>query len=239
MEKIRIDSKGLITYCSQLKDGNMSSKYGNKDEVRNNVKNFYNSIGIPLEKCHYMKILNSDTIYDMLDESSPSEIETDSVIITKPDVYIYLAFGDCIPFVIYDFENKILGFAHLGWKSICAKLHIKLINKMMEKYKSNVKNIKIQFGPSVLVDSYAFSNPAQKDMEDWRYFVHKKNDMFYIDLVGYIVNDIKNLGILEPNIFLDDNDTAIGNLYFSHYRSMHNPEFPEGRFIFGAGIKKS
>ena len=94
----------------------------------------------------------------------------------------------------------------------------------------------VYFGPSISANSYAFPNPAQKNMVDWKEYIRFENNLYYIDLVGYIINDIKNFGINETRIINNNIDTATNKNYFSHYRSVHQG-IPEARFIFGAGLK--
>lgn len=236
MKEINTLSNKLTIFCSKVEDGNMSYKFGVKEQVAQNIQEYLKKINILQEKTYNLKILNSDKIRHLTRDNITNEIEADAVIITEPDIYIYLAFGDCIPFIAYDEKKKILGYAHLGWRSICVKLHNKLINEMVKNYECDIEDIKIIFGPSVSASSYAFPNPAQKDMSDWKNYVFLKESLYYIDLEGYIINDIKMLGIVEENINRNIIDTASDDEFFSHYRSMHNKEVEEGRFIFGAGV---
>ena len=128
MNKINLFKPGLVIYCSKSHDGNMSKKYGNDEIVQENINNFFCDIKIDKKYCQNYHILNSDTICTF-DELADYNFNTDAVIITKPNQYVYLAFGDCIPFVVYDNNKNIVGFAHLGWNSICKKLHIKLLQE--------------------------------------------------------------------------------------------------------------
>lgn len=233
MKPITKIEPNLFIFCSQKKDGNMSKKYGDTKEVKRNVDNFFNTININQEQCINYHIINSDKICTF--EQLKDNPETDAVIITSANQYVYLNFGDCIPFIAYDKKKKILGFAHLGWNSICKKLHLKLVNKLIEEYNSNIDDLLVYFGPSIAQKSYAFPNPAQAQMPDWEEFIIYNNNLYFIDLEGYIVNDILKIGI--KNIKRNEIDTGTDINYFSHYRSVHNGE-NEGRFIFGVGLRK-
>lgn len=233
--KKNIKQKKVVFFCSHTQDGNMSKKYGNEEEVKKNIQNFFEKVGISQKDCCNYTILNSDVIctYEQLQNGLE---ETDAVIITKPNQYVYLNFGDCIPLVVFDNQKNILGFAHMGWNSICKDLHMKLIRYMMQNYESELKDLTVYFGPSISSDSYAFANPAQKDMPEWKDFLYKENDLYHIDLVGYIIQGLEKLGIDQREIIKNNVDTATNKDYYSHYRSTHFHEV-EGRFIFGVGIE--
>ncbi len=229
-----IKQKKVVFFCSHTQDGNMSKKYGNEEEVKKNIQKFFEKVGIPQKDCCNYTILNSDVIctYEQLQNGLE---ETDAVIITKSNQYVYLNFGDCIPLVVFDNQKNILGFAHMGWNSICKDLHMKLIRYMMQNYESELKDLTVYFGPSISSDSYAFANPAQKDMPEWKDFLYKENDLYHIDLVGYIIQGLEKLGIDQRKIIKNNVDTATNKDYYSHYRSTQFHEV-EGRFIFGVGI---
>lgn len=234
MKNITIIEPNLFIFCSQKKDGNMSKKYGVKEEVKKNIDNFFHAININQNQCINYHILNSDKICTF--EELKDNLETDAVIITEINQYVYLNFGDCIPFIVYDTRNKILGFAHLGWNSICKKLHLKLVNRLIKEYSSNIDELFIYFGPSISQKSYAFPNPAQAQMPDWEKFIIYNNNLYFIDLEGYIINDLLKIGI--NNIRSNNIDTGTDKNFFSHYRSVHKGE-KEGRFIFGVGLNKN
>lgn len=232
-----IDYKNLQYFYSYTSDGNMSLKYGVMDEVEKSQKEFFNTINIPVESTYRMDILYSDEVLMLHDVPTEHSLKCDAVISTKKDLYVFLAFGDCIPFVAYDDEKKVFAFAHLGWQSICKDLHLKVLKIMNSNYGCNLEEIKIFFGPSITKESYAFENPAQLTMPQWKEYIRYTDNLYHIDLVKYIVDNIKKLGVSHDNISLSNIDTATNPDFFSHYRSMHNPSEKEGRFIFGAGIK--
>ena len=229
----KIQKNRVTLFCSNVEDGNMSQRFGDILTVKKNKKNFFESINIDFDNCYRLNIKCKDVIKH-LDENNPRKtIAADAVIIDKPNMYAYLAFADCIPFVVYD--DNVLAFAHLGWQSICEDLHIKVVAELINNYSCDINNLKVFFGPCIHADSYTFPNPAQLNIKGWKKFVKPIGKEYSVDLMGYIVYHIKLLGIHEENIIESDVDTAQNSLYYSHYRSMHE-DVEEGRFIFGAGI---
>ncbi len=225
----------LLIFYSNTEDGNMSKKYGNESTVIDNQKRFFYNIGISNNN-YYLKITNGDIIKEF-SEPSDLDIEADAIISRSYNKFFYLAFGDCIPMVVYDKKNDIVVFAHLGWKSICLDLHKKVIIKLLDDYNSSIRNLIIYFGPAIAANSYVFSNPAQLHMPEWKSFVKKIGNSYSVDLISYIIKGLIDIGVDLKQIKESKVDTATNLDFFSHYRSVHSG-YPEGRFIFGAGLQK-
>lgn len=227
----------LDIHYSTTKDGNMSSKFGQEKEVILNREKFFETKNI--SNACFLSILHSDIIYNYTENDIlKSKIETDAIITDIKNIFFYLAYGDCSPFIIFDIKNNKLGYAHLSWHSICKSLHIKLLKKMMETYNSNIEDLICIIGPSIKSDSYRLADPAQLKMSEWDNYVYKNNDnMYSVDLNRFIIDDILKFNFKEKNIYNSDIDTGSDDNYYSHYRSVNNKDYKEGRFIFGARIK--
>ena len=228
---------------SNKKDGNMAPRFGDKKIVLQNKKNFFNKNNIDINNSLKIKVTYSDNIFildkDFINKNDLSslELDTDSIITKEPNIFLYLYFADCIPMVMFDKKNNVLAFAHMGWQSIELDLHKKIINTLKEKYNTDSSNIEVVLGPSIKKESYILKKPSQLKFECWRPFLKEiKKDYYEIDLSGYLVNSLKNEGILD--IKVNYIDTAKDNNYFSHYRCVYiNKDEKEGRFIAGAMIK--
>jgi copper oxidase (laccase) domain-containing protein len=230
----------IRTIISTKKDGNMALKFAiNKDSLENKRK-FFERNNIKCENTVALNVESSDIIIELTEEDLKNNNEifkisrkADCIIARQKNILLYLAFGDCIPFVIYDSKQEILGFAHLGWQSIVLNLHTKIIDQFINKYNSNINDLEIILGPSAKKDMYILNNPMQLNMDDWKLYLNKvEDDNYQVDLNGYVVDGIKKYGI--TNISISDIDTITNGEYFSHHRSAYiNPNEKEGRFIFG------
>lgn len=223
---------------STVKDGNMGMKFGSPDEVIHNRTVFLNKNNIN----NLIKItpLYKDNIFILVDNDIKNgEIEADCIITNVPNLFLYLYFADCIPMTLFDKQNNILAFAHMGWQSVELNLHKKIIEKMIDEFNSNVKDIEVYLGPSIKKSSYILKTPSQLKNKDWHPFLKEvKKDYYQIDLSGYIVDLLKKLSI--ENIYVSPIDTAIDEEYYSHYRCTYiKPDEKEGRFIAGAMMEKN
>ena len=222
---------------SLKKDGNMSANYGKKEEVIQNRKKFFhdkipyeNTIRIIANHSDKIKILDDNFLKDKKYLSTYT-IETDCIFLTKKDIFVYIAFADCIPLVIYDKKKDILAFAHLSNKSASLNLHLKVIDKFINEFKSNKDDLIVEFGPSIKGESYVFESPYQLEIKKWKeYLIDIGNNNYEIHLDKYIYDDIVRFGIKK--IITNDIDTCTNENYFSHYNAMKGNE-KEGRFICG------
>ena len=222
---------------STVKDGNMSLNYGKKEEVLHNRTNFFKKNNIN----NFIKIkpIYKDNIIILVDNDIKNkEIEADCIITNVPNLFLHLYFADCIPMTVFDKKNNILAFAHMGWQSIEANLHKKVIEKMINTFNSNIKYIEVYLGPSIKASSYIINTPSQLKYEEWLpYLRHIKNDCYQIDLNGYILDYLKKIGV--KNINISSIDTAKDKEYYSHYRCNYiKKDEKEGRFIMGAMMEE-
>lgn len=228
---------------SSKKDGNMAPRFGDKANVIHNKKEFFYKNNIDINNSLKIKVTYSDNIF-ILDNNfiknndlSSIEIDTDCIITKESNIFLYLYFADCIPMAMFDKKNNVLAFAHMGWQSIELDLHKKIIKKLKEKYNTAPSDIEVVLGPSIKKESYVLKNPSQLKFERWIPFLKEtEKDYYEIDLCGYLVDSLKNEGVVD--IEVNPIDTAKDNNYFSHYRCIYiNKDEKEGRFIVGAMMK--
>jgi copper oxidase (laccase) domain-containing protein len=140
--------------------------------------------------------------------------------------------------VIYDKKQQILAFSHLGWQSIELNLHKKLVNKLINDYNSKIEDLIIHIGPSIKADSYILESPSQLKFEEWKpYLLNTKDNYYRIDLNGYLLSGLLEMGIKDNQISNSTIDTAKNMEYFSHYRCTYiDKNEEEGRFVCGTGM---
>lgn len=232
----------LVLFHSTKEDGNMAKKFGETADL--NRKNFVKKIGLDINQFLFMQPDNSDVVVELKEEVLKEKnlyyklIEADAIVSKYPNVYIYLNFADCIPFTIYDKKQDIFAFAHLGWRSTYLNLHQKLWNLFVEQYHSEMQDLSIHIGPCIKKESYLLPNPNQREEAAWKpYISHVTEDLYSVDLRGYVTDFFRNQGLPEEQILVSNIDTGSNLDYFSHYRSTHTNEL-EGRFFCGAGMSK-
>lgn len=236
---------GLVHGFSTKADGNMSFKFGKREEVIKNREKFLSDLGIKLDSCVALVTQHKDEIV-IANRSlagrgireAEEAIPADGLITKEKNLYLFLLIADCLPIIMYDPKKEVVEIIHAGWKSTKARIALKAINKFKSEFNCEVQNIYVAIGPAIHKESYKFKDPAQRQLEDWKpYLKDLPNGETAIDLIGYNVKQLKDAGVLPENIFVSDIDIAKSNNYFSHYRdSQRNPD-GEGRFACVAGAK--
>lgn len=232
----------LLVFHSKKQDGNMAKKFS--DDAAMNRQNFVEKMGLDISRFLFLQANNGDQVVELKEEVIDCEnlygklIETDAIICKFPNVYIYLNFGDCIPFTLYDRKQNIFAFAHLGRQSVVLNLHQKLFYIFQNEYHSKVEDLIVHIGPCIKKESYLLKNPDVLKQPEWRDFLTPMgNDIYGLDLSGYICDFFYKQGLKEEQVIVSNIDTGKDENYFSHYRSIHQQE-PEGRFFCGAGMIK-
>lgn len=226
---------------SNVFDGNMSFKFGEEKEVLKNRKNFLEKNNIPVEKCVGINLAHGSEILTVSQNDASlyatKTKEGDALLTNQKGIFLFMMTADCLPIIIFDPVKEVLALVHCGWKSTEEKIIQKVIQKMMDDYKSEARNVIAVIGPGIHKESYRFPNPIQKSLPGWKLFLSNADDgQISVDLPGYNVFQLKQSGILSENIEVSPADTVKDKNYFSHYRSVCTGE-AEGRFCTVVGIK--
>lgn len=81
----------------------------------------------------------------------------DGLITNIPDIVLTTFYADCVPLLLLDPVKKVIGSAHSGWRGTVNKIGTKIVNKMVEVYGCNAKDIITAIGPSICQDCYEVS----------------------------------------------------------------------------------
>lgn len=189
------------------------------------------------------------TVYDMpavgkdnivnVDSLTPDklfEMEADALITTNPSALLTLKAADCIPLVFYVPGQKILALAHVGTPG--AILH--LPRKVIKQLGISPENLHCYVGPSISQKSYRFKEEEFSDKKldsSWNNYITKETDGVHINLLGYVLDELKSCGITDENIEVEQVDTGGEPTYFSHRRHKLTGE-PDGRNCFGVVLSQ-
>jgi copper oxidase (laccase) domain-containing protein len=227
---IKIINNAVKIGYSGKKLGNVNPKFGAHADT-----NFAKFTAKFSGKTIYdMPAVGKDNIVDV-DNISPKqlwEIPADGLVTRKPSALLVLKAADCIPLVFYVPGEKILALAHAGTSG--AALHLPA--KMLKELGRQPAEVHVYIGPHVSQKSYRFPDKDLTDKEldrSWDKYVFEEDDGWHIDLLGYVIDELKKCGVKPENIEVSQVDTAADKNYFSHRRHKITGE-PTGRNCFGA-----
>lgn len=242
--KTNLPSEVLYGF-SNREDGNLSFKWAtDKQEALANRKRFLEKLGLNLEDCVCISILDSDQVIEVGKDTKGAgmsdisqAVKADAIITKESGVGLLLLTGDCLPIVLFDPTMRVIALAHLSWKSTEAKLLTKVIEKM-KTYGSKPSDVTVYIGPGIHRESYKFESPIQKSLPGWGPFlVDLPDGQTSIDIVGYNTKQLTDSGVLPESIEVCPIDTASDVNMFSHYRAVRTGE-QDGRFGTVAMMKQ-
>jgi copper oxidase (laccase) domain-containing protein len=106
---------------SKIKDGNMSFKYGNREEVLNNRKLFLENNNFLFDNtvCMVVEMKDNIVIVNENDKGKglydpESAISCDAMITNSSSLNLFLVVADCLPILFFDSKHGALGLIHGG-----------------------------------------------------------------------------------------------------------------------------
>lgn len=193
---------GLIHGFSTKKFGNMSFKFGEKDEVFANQKGFLNLLDINAEVAQ--PYLDHTTLVKKVDKPGIFP-RVDGLITNQVGLPLLITTADCAPILLFDPKNRVIGLVHSGWMGTVGKISLIAIGKMIAEFKCQPENIIVGFGPSIEKCCFVENGAAlQENLPEWKDYISvERGDKRRYDLNGFTINQLKEIGIKDDSIFYD------------------------------------
>lgn len=201
----------MINYTSSKKDGQMSIQFAPEEEVLENRRRFLAKHGFKLED--YVLLLAEHK--DKIKLAVGSEVVADALVTDKPGVVLFLLTADCLPISFYDPVQQVVALAHLGWKPTELELSRKVVEYLVDNYKTNPRDLEVVIGPGA-GPGYCYQSVEQEDNPSWRPYLHYRHGLVCVDLKKFNYNQLVKAGVQK--IEVSDIDTTTDENYFSHYR---------------------
>jgi YfiH family protein len=80
--------------------------------------------------------------------------KADVILTNRPEVTLFMRFADCVPVLLYDPQEKVVGLAHAGWLGTVRRTVAAAIQAMQARYGSRVEEIVAGIGPSIGAHHY-------------------------------------------------------------------------------------
>ena len=84
--------------------------------------------------------------------------KADAILTNVPGVTLMMRFADCVPILVYDPVNIVIGIIHAGWLGTVDKITEKTVKVMVDDYNTNPGDIIAAIGPSIGPDHYIVGN---------------------------------------------------------------------------------
>ena len=204
----------------------------NKKNIQKNLKFVAKLMGVEKTKLILMHQTHSNKVVEVKRNNYRKKIIADAMVTRMRDLAIGVVTADCVPIIIYDVKNQIIGCIHAGWKGAFSGI----IDNTIKKIKRlNSKNkIYAGIGPCIGSKSYEvdikfYEKFVSKSWKNKIYFTQKTKIKKLFNLRKFVADKLVKLGVKVDHV---DKDTfAEKSNFFSYRRSSKLKQKDYGRCI--------
>jgi len=208
---------------------------GSKDKkvnVKKNLDYVSQRMNVEKGKLILMHQTHSNKVVVIKKNNYKKKVFADAMITKMKGFALGVVTADCVPIIIYDAKNKIVGCIHAGWKGAFSGIIKNTISKI--KKISSGNKIYACIGPCIdrknyEVDKNFYKMFVAKSRNNKIYFSNKKNEKKLFNLRKFVTDRL-----IKANIKVDqvDRDTyAEKSNFFSYRRSCKLKQKDYGRCI--------
>ena len=208
---------------------------GSKDNRVNVIKNLnYVSKKMEVKKNNLilMHQTHSNKVVEIKKQNFKKKIYADAMITSIRNLVLCVVTADCVPILIFDKKNKIIGCIHSGWKGAFTNI---IKNTILKIKRLNPKNeIYASIGPCIGKNSYEVDLKFQKKFikkskKNIRYFLKKNKNKRLFNLRKYVHDKLLELKVNINHVKYDTFKEK--DNFFSFRRSYLKKEKDYGRCI--------
>ena len=157
----------------------------------------------------------------------------DGVLTNLKNIFLCVCVADCVAIFIVDYNKKVVGMIHSGWRGALFNIAQESISQMIKCFESNPQDITLVLGPFIRSCCYKISPPvAILFTPDC---LKKDKDGIKLDLGKILLKQFIKSGVKRKNIFVSDECTFCnGDRHYSYRREKNKSK----RMIGFIGIKK-
>jgi len=167
--------------------------------------------------------------------SDPKPEIADAVITNREGILIGVQVADCVPILLFDEKNSVIGAVHAGWRGTAAGIVKKTMNVMSERFGSLPPDIRIALGPSIRWGCYEVDREVKDAVceasGDGEYFFEGRGGKCSVDLCSANICQALSAGIPEENIWSSDECTYCNPGEYYSYRYDKVIRGSQGGFI--------
>ena len=208
---------------------------GSKDKkinVKKNLDYVAKKMDIKRDKLILMHQTHSNKVVEIKKNNYKKKIIADAMITKMKGFALGVLTADCVPIVLYDTKNEIVGCIHAGWKGAFFGVIKNTISKI-KKISSN-NEIYACVGPcigkkSYEVDQNFYKKFMVKSKNNKIYFSHRNKTKKLFNIRKFVTNELVKANIKVDQVDLDT--FAEKSNFFSYRRSCKLKQKDYGRCI--------
>ena len=208
---------------------------GSKDKKENILKNLNyvaKKMIVNKNKLILMNQTHSNKVIEITKSNYKKKINSDAMITKVKGLAIAVVTADCVPIIIYDLKNEIIGCIHAGWKGAFSGIIKNTVNKIKKINNNNM--IFASIGPCIGKRSYEvdvnfYQKFLKKTKQNKKYFSDKNKTKKLFNLRKFVADKLIELQVKIDHV---NHDTFKEKMnFFSYRRSFKLKQNDYGRCI--------
>lgn len=204
-------------------------KMKSKDDA--NYISICNALGLDNNEIVAPQQTHTNNVGIVLADSDSSNFQnTDGLITNEKNKALSAVFADCNSILLYDPVKNVIGNIHSGWRGTVARIGEVAVNKMVDVYGCNAKDIICCLGPSIRQCHFEVEDDVRSIFlgvfEDST--IIKDGDFrdgkqrYNIDTIAAIKKTLERCGVQPQNIIDSGICTVCNKEFFHSYRAEKN-----------------
>ena len=190
----------------------------NKKNVKKNLQYVAKKLNVGVNNLILMHQTHSNKVVEIKKGNYKNKIYSDAIITKAKNFALAVVTADCVPILVYDKKNGIIGCIHAGWKGAFSGIIKNTILKI-KKYSSK-SQIYASIGPCIdkinyEVDLKFFKKFINKNKINKKYFSIKTKHKKLFDLRRFVADQLTDLNVIIDHV---NHDTFREKNYFFSYR---------------------
>lgn len=230
-------SFNLSPFCGDAPESFLQNQQILCDQLGINLENLI----LPYQN-HGTEVREIDEAYFHLSKAEKLQYLNgiDALYTNLPGICIGVTTADCVPLLFYDPVKQVVAAAHAGWRGTCGQIAEKTIRRLVEVYKSSVKDILVVIGPSISSEVYEVGVDVIDSFKvaafDVSNICEQREGSFFLDLWKANQKSLEKAGVPAENIEIAGLCTFTNPDRFFSARRLG---IKSGRMLSGIMIKKS
>ena len=208
---------------------------GSRDKRKNISKNLEyvsKKMYVKKKRLILMHQTHSNKVVEINEKNLNKNINSDAMITKYKKIALGVLTADCVPILVYDKRNKIIGCIHAGWRGALSGIIKKTIIKI--KRKNSRYDIFASVGPCISIKSYEvdlnfYKKFLAKAKKNKKYFKFKNKNKKIFNLREYVNDKLVELNVKVDHINRDTYREKKN--FFSYRRSSKLKQNDYGRCI--------
>jgi hypothetical protein len=92
--------------------------------------------------------------------------QADAILTNVPGVALFMRFADCVPILLWEPFNRVVGIVHAGWQGTIKQVVVQAVLMMQAYYGCDPANIRSAMGPSIAAHHYRVGADVIQQVHD-------------------------------------------------------------------------